>query len=164
MRVVKVDGGYALADKTQAQIAAQQKAARRLGAANTSAAGEPIAAHAFIAAQGGLARAVDSDMGIGTNPRVGNRWLFAGAGKGLSIEQAAEQLIEAGYLRHGATHSDAMALIKRSLTQPQYTAEGTERMAEADAQQRYEDYLAAERETDRPSDAGNELKKPPLSW
>ena len=46
--------GYALADKTPAQLAAEAKAAKRLATPRTSARGEPIPAHAFVAAAGGL--------------------------------------------------------------------------------------------------------------
>lgn len=138
MRVVKVARGFALTEKTPAQLAAQDKAARRLAIPNTSPAGQPIPAHAFIASEGGLHLKNRSDLGVQGNPRIGNRTLYAGLGKGLTIEQAAEKLTQSGYLREGASHSDAMALIKRSLTTPQYTAEGTERLAEADKQAQFE--------------------------
>jgi hypothetical protein len=95
MRVVTVPGGYALAEKTPAQLAAEERASRRLRNPNTSAPGEPIPAHAFIAAAGGLNRAVAADLGVEGNPRIGNRTLFAGQGRGLSIEQATQMLIQA---------------------------------------------------------------------
>lgn len=138
MRVVRATGGYALTEKTPAQLAAQEKAARRLRNPQTSPTGEPIPAHAMIAAEGGLAGAERADMGMEGNVTVGNRKLFAGAGKGLSIERATEKLVEEGYLPDGATHDQARALIKRSITQPQYTAEGTERIADAEAQSRFD--------------------------
>lgn len=138
MRIVKVAGGFALTEKTPAQLAAQDKAARRMAQPNTSPAGQPIPAHAFIAAEGGLHQDTRSDLGVQGNPRIGNRTLYAGQGKGLSLEQATEKLVQSGYLREGASHSDTLALVKRSLTNPQYTAEGTERMAEADKQARFE--------------------------
>ena len=147
MRVVKVDGGYALAEKTPAQIAAMEKAAQRLRNANTSPAGEPIPAHSFIAAAGGMQAVTRNDMGVDGNPRVGNRRLFAGAGRGLSIEQATQMLIADGYLAEGASQNDAYALIKKSLTQPQYNATGYEQMAEMDAAARFDDYLAAQEES-----------------
>ena len=53
MRVVTVPGGYALAEKTPAQLAAEERAAKRLRTPRTSPAGEPVPAHAFIAASGG---------------------------------------------------------------------------------------------------------------
>ncbi len=93
MRVVTVPGGYALAEKTPAQLAAEERASRRLRNPNTSAPGEPIPAHAFIAAAGGLSRAVAADIGVDGNPRIGNRTLFAGQGRGLSMEQATQMLI-----------------------------------------------------------------------
>lgn len=150
MRVVKAGkgkaAGYALAPKTEKQIAAQEKAARRLGGGYTSPAGEAISAHSFIADKGGLAPEARADMGMDGNQRIGSRWLFAGAGRGLTIERATEYLVEEGYLPEGASHSQAMALIKRSLTQPQYTPEGTERMAQAEAETQFEDHLAAQQE------------------
>lgn len=146
LRVVKVDGGYALADKTPAQLAAQEKAARRLRNPQTSPAGQAIPAHAMIAAAGGLHPDTRADMGMEGNVTVGNRKLFAGKGKGLTIERATEKLIEDGYLPAGAGHDQARALIKRSLKEPQYTPEGTERMAQAEADVRFEDHLAAQQE------------------
>lgn len=150
MRVVRTDGGFALAEKTPKQLAAEVRAARRLSNPQTSPSGQPIPAHAFIASEGGLRVDTRSDMNIGGNPRIGNRTLFAGLGKGLSIEAATARLIEEGYLPESAGHSEAMALIKRSMRDPQYTAEGTERMAEAEAQARFEDYLNAEQEEPTP--------------
>ena len=136
MRVQRVAGGYALIEKTPAQIAAQEKAAKRLSQPRTSPKGEPIPAHAMIAAAGGLTPDSRSDMGMDGNVTIGNRKLFAGAGRGLTIEQATEKLIEEGYLQEGASHDQARDLIKRSLTNPQYTPEGTERMAEKELQER----------------------------
>ncbi|HQS38977.1 LPD38 domain-containing protein [Polaromonas sp.] len=146
MRVIKVDGGYALAEKTRAQLAAQEKAARRMGLPQTSPRGEPIPAHAFIAAAGGLAGSTRADMNMQGNVRVGNRSLFAGTGKGLTIERATEKLIEEGYLPADAGHDQARDLIKRSLKDPQYTPEGVERMAEKGTVARFEDHLAAQQE------------------
>lgn len=135
MRVQRVAGGFALVEKTPAQLAAQEKAAKRLSQPRTSPKGEPIPAHSMIAAIGGLSKQTMADMGLGDNPKVGNRRLFAAAG-GLTIEQATERLVEDGYLQEGASHSQAMDLIKRSLTNPQYTPEGTERMAEKELPER----------------------------
>ena len=144
MRVVTVPGGYALAEKTPAQLAAEERASRRLRNPNTSARGEPIPAHAFIAAAGGLNRVAASDMGVDGNPRIGNRTLFAGQGRGLSMDQATQMLIQDGYLSEGATINDALSLIKTSLTRPQYNADGIERIAQAEADAQFEDYLAAQ--------------------
>ena len=153
MRVVSVEGGYALAEKTPAQLAAEERASRRLRNPNTSARGEPIPAHAFIAAAGGLNRVAASDMGVDGNPRIGNRTLFAGQGRGLSMEQATQMLIQDGYLSEGASINDALALIKTSLTRPQYNADGIERIAEAEAQAQFDDYLAAQEEAAAEGDA-----------
>ncbi len=141
MRVVRVEGGYALAEKTPAQLAAEDRSARNLRNPNTEPANEPIAAHAFIARKGGLAPSERSDMGMEGNVRIGNRFLFASQGNGLSIEQATEYLYEEGYIQEEDQQA-ARNSIKRSLTNPQYTPEGTERMAEQEAEQRRKDYDA----------------------
>ena len=86
-------------------------------------------------------------MGVDGNPRIGNRTLFAGQGRGLSMEQATQILIQDGYLGEGASINDALALIKTSLTRPQYNADGIERIAEAEVQAQFEDYLAAQEES-----------------
>lgn len=148
MRVIRADGGYALTEKTPAQLAAQEMAAQRLRNPQTSPPGQPIPAHAMIAAAGGLSGDERADMGMEGNITVGNRKLFAGAGKGLMIERATEKLIEEGYLPEGAGHDQARALIKRSLTQPQYTAEGFERMAEAETQARFDAAMTEEEAID----------------
>jgi hypothetical protein len=146
MRVVPVDGGYALAEKTPAQLAAEAKAARRLAQPRTGTAGAPLAAHEFIAAEGGLNAIAASDLGIDGNPRIGNRRLFAGRGRGLSMEQATQKLIADGYLGEGATLNDAYALIKTSLSRPQYNADGYERIAQAESDAQFDDYMAAQEE------------------
>lgn len=146
MRVIRAPGGYALKEKTAAQLAAQEKAARRLRNPQTSPPGQPIPAHAMIAAAGGLRPDTRADMGMEGNVRIGNRSLFADVGKGLTMERATEKLIEDGYLPEGAGHDQARTLIKRSLTQPQYTPDGFERLAEAEAATNFEDYLAAQQD------------------
>lgn len=140
MRVVTVKGGYVLAEKTEKQLAAEAKASLRLSNPQTSPPGEPIPAHAFIAAEGGLHLSARNDMNVGGNPVIGNRRLFAGLGKGLSIEKATARIIEEGYLSEGASHSDAMATIKKSLISPQHNADGIERMAEMEDRARYDAY------------------------
>lgn len=146
MRVVTVPGGYALAEKTPAQLAAEERAAKRLRTPRTSPAGEPVPAHAFIAASGGLHMRHRNDLGVDGNPRIGNRRLFGGLNRGLSIEQATEMLVADGYLSEGASHNDAYALIKKSLSQPQYNADGIERIAQAESDAQFEDYMAAQEE------------------
>lgn len=150
LRVVTHEGGFALAEKTAAQLAAQEIAAKRLRNANTSPAGVPIPAHAFIAGEGGLSRDEMADSGFDKNMRVGNRTLFAGKGKGLTIEQATEKLIEHGYLPQGALHNAAYDLIRKSVTTPQYTEDGWARIGEAEGKTRFEDHLAAQMESDDP--------------
>lgn len=144
MRVIKVDGGFALADKTPAQLAAEAKAAKRIRGMSTGN-NAPMSVHEFIAAEGGLSRSVQSDLGIERNVKIGNRWLYAGPGKGMTIEQAAEKLKEAGYI-DDELHNTAYDIIRRSINNPQYTAEGWERVAEAQQEAQFEDYLAAEQE------------------
>ena len=147
MRVVRVEGGFALAEKSPAQLAAEARNARNLRNPRVSPAGEPIPAHAFIAAEGGLHADAKADMNLGNNPRIGNRTLFAGANRiGLTMEQATERLIEEGYLTEDASQNQAMALIKRSLNEPQYNPQGVERMAQKDADQREADFNAEQQE------------------
>lgn len=152
MRVIKVDGGFALADKTPKQLAAEAKAAKRIRGASTGNTGAPMSVHEFIAAQGGLSRSVQSDLGIEGNVKIGNRWLYAGPGKGMTIEQAAEKLKEAGYI-DDELHNTAYDIIRRSINEPQYTPEGWEQVAEAERQTQFEDYLAAEQESPTDTDS-----------
>jgi hypothetical protein len=132
-RVVKVEGGWALAEKTQAQLEAEAKAAKRLSIGSTGPKGMPEAAHAFIASKGGLSKDAMADTGFDRNVRVGSKWLFAGDGKGMSIGQASEALQQEGYLAEDDINA-AYELIKRSVTDPQYTPEGFERIAEIEAE------------------------------
>lgn len=150
MRVIKVDGGFALADKTPAQLAAEAKAAKRIRGMSTGN-NAPMSVHEFIAAEGGLSRSVQSDLGIERNVKIGNRWLYAGPGKGMTIEQAAEKLKEAGYI-DDELHNTAYDIIRRSINDPQYTPEGWERVAEAQQEAQFEDYLAAEQEAAQADD------------
>lgn len=138
-----------LSGKTPAQLAAMERAAQRLRLPNTGSG--PLSAHAFIAAEGGLSRAAMADTGFDANVRVGNRWLFVAHGKGLTLEQAAMKLAQAGYLP-AENESDAADLIRRSMTQPQYTAEGWQALAEAEHATRYEDHLAVQQEADTGAD------------
>jgi hypothetical protein len=142
MRVVKVEGGYALADKTPAQLAAQAKAAKRLG--GTGGEG-PMSAHEFIAARGGLSPEAAREMGIERNQRIGAKWLVAGKGKGLTLERMTEALKESGYITEDSQNT-AMELVSRSIREPQYTPEGWEQVAQAESEARFEDYLATEQE------------------
>lgn len=151
MRVIKVEGGFALADKTPAQLAAEAKAAKRIRGASTGNTGAPMAVHEFIAAQGGLSRSVQSDLGIEGNVKIGNRWLYAGPGKGMTIEQAAEKLKEAGYI-DDELHNTAYDIIRRSINDPQYTPEGWEQVAESEREAQFEDYLAAQQEAAQADD------------
>lgn len=153
MRVKKVEGGFVLADKTPAQLAAEAKAAKRISGANAEAGskGRPMAAHEFIASRGGMAPSERSDLGIEGNIKVGNRWLFAGKGKGMTIAQATEALQEAGYIKEDS-HNAAYDLIKRSVSNPQYTDEGWEGVAELERQTQFEDYLASQQEAAQEDD------------
>jgi len=120
-RVVKVEGGFALAEKSEAQLAAEAAAAKRL------------AVHEFIASRGGLAKTEMADTGFDANVRVGSRWLFAGTGKGMSIGEVAELLQQYGYMETEDQNA-AYELVKRSVTDPQYTPEGWERIAEIETE------------------------------
>jgi hypothetical protein len=162
LRVIATDGGYVLGEKSDAQLAADERAARRLGRPQIGQAGQPIAAHEMIAGAGGMAPGERADMGMEGNVRIGNRSLFAGAGKGLTMERTIEKLIEEGYLPEDASHQDARDLIKRSLTNPQYNADGWEQAGqmEQDARQQahedamMEEALQAEKELQAAGDEG----------
>lgn len=132
-RVVKVDGGFALAEKSDAQLAAEIKAGKRLAAGGVGKAGEPLAAHEFIASRGGLVPSAKKEMSIEGNVRAGARWVFAAEGKGLTIEQATELLQESGYVE-GDDHNTVLELIRRSIQDPQYAAGDWERIAEIELQ------------------------------
>jgi ADP-Ribosyltransferase in polyvalent proteins/Type III restriction enzyme, res subunit/Methyltransferase small domain len=146
MRVVSVKGGFALADKTPAQLAAHEAAGKRLGRTQIGQAGMPYAAHEFLASLGGLSQNTKADLGIDGNPRIGNRRLFAAAGRGLSIEEATAKLLEAGYISADDQNA-AYNVIQRSVRgEPQYTAEGFEHIAQMEADSRFEDHLQAHQE------------------
>jgi hypothetical protein len=147
MRVVRHEGGFALAPKTPAQLAAEEKAAKRLSLPNTGAAGAPISAHAFLADHGGLSREAKAEIGIDTNVRIGNRTLFAGNGKGLTLAQASELLHQHGYMPNEG-ENEASELIQKSLRSPQYTAEGWKMLADAEEHARFEDHLKAQQGQD----------------
>jgi len=148
MRVVKVRGGFALTDKTPAQLAAQEKASARLKSGGFGS--EPQSAHEFIAANGGLSRSEAPDLGVEGNPRVGRHFLFASQGRGMSIEHATEMLQQAGYIDNDS-HNSAYDVIRRSLKEPQYSQAGWEDVAQKRADDRveaeYQDYLAAQKES-----------------
>lgn len=148
------DAGVRSADSAQFDaraLSAREKTAQRLGLPQTSKKGEPIPAHAFIAAEGGMSKAAMADMGFDRNVRVGNRTLFAREGKGMTLEQATLKLIQDGYLKEGASHTDTANLIAKSIKSPQYNEEGWARKGEAEAATRFEDHLAAqEGEVDDP--------------
>jgi hypothetical protein len=146
MRVVSAEGGYALTEKTEAQIRAQERAAQRLRNADTGAG--PISAHGHIAARGGMAKSTMGDLGFDRNVRVGNRWLFAATG-GMSLDQAAQSLKQAGYL-NDETEASAAAVISRSVRNPVYTPEGIEAIAEEQARQQFEEHLREQQEADDP--------------
>lgn len=156
LRAKQVQGGYVLAPKTEKQLAAEAIRVKRLSQPRTSPPGEPIPAHAFIASEGGLSKTHQNDLGVDGNPKIGNRWLFSALGRGLSIEQATELLKENQYLPADASHTDAYNLIRKSLTQPQYNADGIERIAQAEQAARFDDYLTAQME-DAPADPFGDL-------
>lgn len=145
-RVVKSpDGkGFILKPMSAKQIAAQEAAARRIRGADTGDKG-PLSAHGFILARGGLAKSSMADAGFDKNVRIGNRWLFTDSGKTLA--QAGMDLKEAGFIAD-ETENAASDIIRRSIASPQYTAEGWESVAEAEAQTRFEDHLKAQQESE----------------
>lgn len=145
-RVVKSpDGkGFILKPMSAKQIVAQEAAARRIKGADTGETG-PLSAHGFILARGGLAKSSMADAGFDKNVRIGNRWLFTDSGKTLA--QAGQDLKEAGFITD-ETENAASDIIRRSIASPQYTPEGWEAVAEAEAQTRFEDHLKAQQESE----------------
>lgn len=143
MRVKKEGKGFVLVEKTAAQIAAQEKAARRnLG--SVGAGGGPLSAHAFLASQGGLSKSAMADLGFDNNVRVGSKWLFTNTG--MTLEGMTEALQQNGYVQ-STEQNPAIELVKRSANgQPQYTAEGWDQIAQAEATARFEDHLAAQQD------------------
>ena len=144
MRVAPAEGGgFILKPASERQLAAVEKAAKRLKYPSTGETG-PRSLHGFILQIGGLASGTMPDIGFDLNPRVGNRRLFSPRGK--TIEQAAMAAKQEGYIQDEDENTLIEAL-KRSLNvSPVYTPDGYEAMAEAQMQARYEDFLAAEQD------------------
>ena len=144
MRVAPAEGGgFILKPASDRQLAAVEKAAKRLKYPSTGETG-PRSLHGFILQIGGLASGAMPDVGFDLNPRVGNRRLFSPRGK--TIEQAAMAAKQEGYIQDEDENTLIEAL-KRSLNvSPVYTPDGYEAMAEAQMQARYEDFLAAEQD------------------
>jgi hypothetical protein len=159
MRVLatKDKKGFILAPKTPKQIAADEAKAKRLGLAKTTATGTPMSAHEFIASEGGLTKAEMSDLGMDKNVRVGNRFLFAGDGKGISMEDAYTKLQAAGYLGEDATQNDARNLITESVRKPKYRPQDEEEMAKRESEKQFADYLKAEEEASLYSPVDEEM-------
>ena len=159
MRVLptKDKKGFILAPKTPKQIAADEAKAKRLGLAKTSATGTPMSAHEYITSEGGIVKTEMSDLGMDKNVRVGNRYLFAGEGKGLTMEEAYTKLQEAGYLGENATQNDARNMITDSVKKPKYRPQDEEAMAKRDEEKRFEDYRKAEEEASLYSPVDEEL-------
>lgn len=149
--------GFILAPKTPKQIAADEAKAKRLGQAKTSATGTPMSAHEYITSEGGIVKTEMSDLGMDKNVRVGNRFLFAGDGKGLTMEEAYTKLQEAGYLGENATQNDARNMITDSVKKPKYRPQDEEEMAKRDEEKRFEDYRKAEEEASLYSPVDEEL-------
>jgi GNAT superfamily N-acetyltransferase len=159
MRVLpnKNGKGFILAPKTPKQIAADEAKAKRLGLAKTSATGTPMSAHEYITSEGGIVKTEMSDLGMDKNVRVGNRFLFAGDGKGMTMEEAYTKLQEAGYLGENATQNDARNMITDSVKKPKYRPQDEEAMAKRDEEKRFEDYRKAEEEASLYSPIDEEL-------
>jgi hypothetical protein len=141
-RVVRVEGGFALAPKTPAQLEAEARAAKRLRSGATEKKGQPIAAHAFIAGHGGLHRDAMSELGFDKNLQVGSRWLFAKDG-GLTLEQATELLHQHGYISEEDQRAAIDTLSRSAKGEPQYTPEGWEAIAQAEGKTQFEDFHKA---------------------
>lgn len=149
--------GFILAPKTPKQLLADEAKAKRLGLAKTSATGTPMSAHEFITSEGGLTKKEMSDLGMDKNVRVGNRYLFAAEGKGLTMEEAYTKLQQAGYIGENATQNDARKMITESVKKPQYRPQDTEDMARREDEKRFEDYRKAEEEASLYSPVDEEM-------
>lgn len=123
---------YVLQEASAKQIAAWDKAGKRLGIPQAGGEG-PQHVHGFLIGKGGLNKKLMADAGFDRNHRIGNRTLFAGTG-GMTAERATELLAEAGYLKAGASHSDMFALVRKSVQTPQYTSDGREQLPRRNSQ------------------------------
>jgi hypothetical protein len=147
--------GFILAPKTPKQIAADEAKSKRLGMPITTAKGMPMAAHQFIASEGGITKNEMNDLNAGENVRVGNRRLFTDSG--MSMDRAYEKLQEAGYLEEGADENSARNLIMESVKTPKYRPQDAEEMAARETQANYQDYLKAEEEASLYSPVDEEM-------
>lgn len=159
MRVLptKDKKGFILAPKTPKQIAADEAKAKRLGLAKTTATGTPMSAHEYITNEGGLQKKEMSDLGMDKNLRVGNRYMFAGEGKGMSMEEAYTKLQAAGYLGENATQNDARNMLTESVKKPKYRPQDEEDMAKRESEKQFADYLKAEEEASLYSPVDEEM-------
>ena len=140
MRLLKVPNGFLLTPKTDAQMDAQARMGRRLGMASTGEKGTPRSAIEFIAEKGGLdPRFKNETIYSDRNPRVGNRFLFAGQGKGLSLGQISEALQQEGYI-----DVDDINLALDAINRNLYTNEGNERRAEMERDRLEKEYKQRE--------------------
>ena len=129
MRVVETPDGFVLSPKTDAQLAAEAKS--KLGTVSVGKKGFPLSAHEFLVSEGGLNPKVAPDTSLaGSNPKVGNRFLFQT--NGLTLDQAGEKLSEAGYLPKDQpyTENDVLELLDKSFKTGAYTPEGYNQIGE----------------------------------
>ena len=116
-----------------------------------------MSAHEYITSEGGLVKKEMSDLGMDKNVRVGNRFLFAGDGKGITMEEAYTKLQAAGYLGPDATQNDARKMISESVKKPQYRPQDLEEMTKREAEKQFADYLKAEEEASLYSPVDEEM-------
>lgn len=143
-----VEGGYGLVEKTPAQLLAGRKAAQRLnqdgGGVGALGSSGPLSAHELIAANGGLSKDLQSDMGVQGNFKLGNRSLFAAEGKGMNETEATELLEAAGYPI--SDYRDVFEYLQESLDDPQYSDQDSDAVAAMQGEQQneidYQDFLA----------------------
>jgi len=135
MKIVKVEGGFALADKTEQDIASDQARVKNLQAGSQGF----LSAHAYIASLGGLnkneAAELDKDAAK-SNIRVGGKYVYSAKG-GLSIGQAAEALREAGYTST-EDHNEAVRVLSESINEPVYSMYDADAIAEQQINERLE--------------------------
>ena len=145
MKVVAVKGGFALADKTEKDIAIDKVRAKNLQAGPKGF----LSAHAFIASLGGLNKKEASELdkdAAKSNIRVGGKYVYSAKG-GLSIGRAAEALKEAGYI-DTEDHNQAVRVLSESINEPVYSMYDADAIAEqqfeARKQQEADEYAQKE--------------------
>ena len=147
MKVVAVKGGFALADKTEKDIANDRVRAKNLKSGPKGF----LSAHAYIASLGGLnkneAAELDPDAAK-RNIRVGGKYVYASKG-GLSMGEVATALKQEGYIEN-EDNNEALRVLSESINSPVYSM----RDADAIAEQQFEARIQQEADEFAQKEAG----------